>query len=343
MGPADHCMGRGGASSHPPALTGPGGPGRRSGRRRQCLPRLWWPSSWAAGPERSRGASGTTPGRPPRQRSRPAGCSRLRRCYTGRHGVSVGLRPAPSHADLPGLGHSPVCSPLCSGPPGGSALEVDPAVQLEGGLGARGLGPWGVHAVAEVEPTQGVDVLPGKVVQRPQGAAGWVWSGGGARVGGSSVRARPRVPTTATHTAGRATPVPTALTWVSRRAERPPSPAVLRSLGGGSGAGAAEGSQIPGLPAPPTVDPATLWLVHGPSLSLECCPAPFSGCLPFWKVPCHPPLPLPGLPSASASLRVAVVTPGFRWLSPFSPLPGLRAGEGSGLGKASGPRWGLPL
>lgn len=129
MGPADHCMGRGGASSHPPALTGPGGPGRRSGRRRQCLPRLWWPSSWAAGPERSRGASGTTPGRPPRRRSRPAGCSRLQRCYTGRHGVSVGLRPAPSHADLPGLGHSPVCSPLCSGPPGGSALEVDRSAQ----------------------------------------------------------------------------------------------------------------------------------------------------------------------------------------------------------------------
>lgn len=236
MGPADHCMGRGGASSHPPALTGPGGPGRRSGRR-QCLPRLRWPSSWAAGPERSRGARGTTPGRPPRRRSRPAGCSRHWHCYTGQHGVSVGLRPAPSHADLPGLGHSPVCSPLRSGPPGGSALEVDPAVQLEGGLGARGLGPRGIHAVAEVEPTQGVDVLPGEVVQRPQGAAGWVWPGGRARVGGSRVRARPRVPTTATHTAGRATLVVTALTWVSRRAERPPSPAILRSLGGGSGAG----------------------------------------------------------------------------------------------------------
>lgn len=329
-------MGRGGASSHPPALTGPGGPGRRSGRR-QCLPRLWWPSLWAAGPERSRGASGTTPGRPPRRRSRPAGCSRLRRCYTGRHGVSVGLRPAPSHADLPGLGHSPVCSPLCSGPPGGSALEVDPAVQLEGGLGAQGLGPWGVHAVAEVEPTQGVDVLPGKVVQRPQGAAGWVWPGGRARVGGSRVRARPRVPTTATHTAGRATLVPTALTWVSRRAERPPSPAVLRSLGGGSGAGAAEGSQIPAcLPRPPWTPP--------PSGSFMAPPCLWSvalllsrGACPSGKSPATLPSPSPGCP-------VPQRPSGWQWSHQDSAgSRPLARSRGSGLGKASGPRWGLPL
>ena len=340
-------MGRGGAISHPPALTGPGGPGRRSGRRRRSVcrgcggcPR----GQQAAGPERSRSGSGTTPGRPPRRRSRPAGCSRHRCCYAGRHGVSVGLRPAASHADLPGLGHSPVCSPFCSGPTGGSASgggSRGPA-----GGWARGLGPRDVHAVAEVEPIQGVDVLPGKVVQRPQGAAGWVRPGGRARVGGSGVRARPRVPTTATCTAGRATLVPTALTRVSRRAERPPSPTVLSSLGGGSesGAVAAEGTQTPGLPAPPTVDPTTLWLVHGPSLSLlwlprhlECCPAPFSGGLPFWKVPRPPPPPW-------AAQRLSV-PPGWQWShqdSAGSSCP-LACSRGTGLGKASRPRWGLPL
>lgn len=46
------------------------------------------------------------------------------------------------------------------------------SVQLEGGLWTWDLGPQGIPAVAKVEPIQGVDVLPGKVIQNPQMVAG---------------------------------------------------------------------------------------------------------------------------------------------------------------------------
>lgn len=55
---------------------------------------------------------------------------------------------------------------------GPQPLQADPTVQMEGGLWTWDLGPQGVHAVAKVEPIQGVDALPGKVIQNPQMVAG---------------------------------------------------------------------------------------------------------------------------------------------------------------------------